>query len=77
MVPSADDNEMSMQQLAKVLTSIWYNEMASTATLLADSSSVQGGMGSHILGYNNMRSTVTLLTDSSSITWWTGAINDV
>jgi DNA mismatch repair protein MutH len=33
MVSSADNNEMGLQQFAKVLTSLGYNEMASAATL--------------------------------------------
>jgi hypothetical protein len=44
-VSSADDNEIALQQLAKILTSLGYNEMASTATLLADSPSVAGWTG--------------------------------
>jgi hypothetical protein len=39
MVSSTDDNEMSLQQLAKVLTSLGYNEMTSAATLLMNSAS--------------------------------------
>jgi hypothetical protein len=42
---SIDDKEMGLQQLAKVLTSLGYNEMASAATLLTDSSSVAGWTG--------------------------------
>jgi hypothetical protein len=42
MVPSADNNEMSLQQLVKVLTSLEYNEMALVTTLPSDSSSIAG-----------------------------------
>jgi hypothetical protein len=42
---SADDKEIGLQQLAKVLTSLGYNEMASAATLLTDSPSVTGWTG--------------------------------
>jgi hypothetical protein len=42
MVSSTDDNEMGLQQLAKVLTSLGYNEMVAAATILANLPSVVG-----------------------------------
>jgi hypothetical protein len=42
-VSTINDNKMSLQQLAKVLTSLGYNKMMSVMThLLADSPSVVG-----------------------------------
>jgi hypothetical protein len=50
-VSSADDNKMGLQQLANVLTSLRYNEMAAAVTLLADSQSITRRTGfSHYWG---------------------------
>jgi hypothetical protein len=55
MVFSADYNEMGLQQLAKILTSLKYNEIMSVTTLLTDSpSGVDRVLTS--LGYNVMSS---------------------